>query len=182
MHRPAQGWLAQCWLAVLLLTLALVLQVTVLSRLPLPGATPDLVLLVLVALALRGGPELGLVAGFAGGLALDVLPPADHAIGRWALVLCLICYACGFLEDEADRSALFPIMVAAAASAASILGFAALGVLIDDPRVGLDAVLRVLPTVVTYDVLLSPFVVYAVFRLHRRLEHGQILSPLGRAR
>ena len=175
MHRPAQGWLT-----VGLLATALVIQVTVLWRLALPGASADLVLLVLVALALRGGPELGLVAGFGAGLALDVLPPADHAVGRWALVLCLIGYACGFLEDEADRSALFPIIVAAGASAASVLGFAGLGVLIDDPRVGLDAVLRILPAVVAYDVLLSPFVIYTVFRVHRRMTRALVFSPRGR--
>ena len=175
MRRPTQGWLTFG-----LLTAAVILQVTVLSRLALAGGSVDLVLLVLVALALRGGPELGLVAGFGVGLALDVVPPADHAIGRWALVLCLVGYACGFLEDEADRSALFPIMVAAGASVASVLGFAALGVLIDDPRVGPDAVIRVLPIVVAYDVLLSPFVIYTVFRLHRRATRGQAVSPRGR--
>ncbi len=174
MHRPAHGGLAAGLLAA-----ALVLQATVLSWLALPTASPDLVLLVLVALALRDGPELGLIAGFAAGFALDVLPPADHAVGRWALVLCLIGYACGFLEEEADRSALLPIIVAAVAAAASVLGFAGLGVLIDDPRVRLDAVLRILPAVVAYDVLLSPFVIYTVFRLHRRAASGQVLSRRG---
>ncbi len=174
MQRTTQGWFT-----VLVLTVALVLQVTVLSRLPLPGATPDLVLLVLVALALRGGPELGLTAGFAAGLALDIVPPADHAIGRWAFVLCLVGYACGFFEDEADRSAVLPIVVAAAAAVASVLGFAALGALIDDPRVSWDVVVRVLPTVVAYDVVLSPFVIYAVFHLQRGIERGQVLSPRG---
>jgi len=177
MHRSTQGSLPAA-----LLLAALLVQVTVLSRLPLPGATPDLVLLVLVGVALRGGPGLGLVAGFCAGLALDVVPPADHAIGRWAIVLCLIGYACGLLEDEVDRSTLFPVLVAAAASAVSVVGFVALGVLIDDPRVGIEAVLRVLPTVVAYDVLLSPFVLYAVFRLHRRMEIGQVIHPGGRAR
>lgn len=177
MPRTAPGWVT-----VLVLTVALVLQVTVLSRLPLPGATPDLVLLVLVAVALRGGPDLGLAAGFVAGLALDIVPPADHAIGRWAFVLCLVGYVCGFLADEGDRSAVLPIIVAGAASAASVLGFAALGVLIDDPRVSWDVVLGVLPTAVAYDVVLSPFVIYAVFRLFRGIERDQVLVPRGGSR
>ena len=93
MQRAAHGWLAA-----LLLTVALVLQVTLVSRLPIPGAAPDLVLLVLVGVALRGGPETGLIAGFGAGLALDALPPADHAIGRWALVLCLIGYTLSLIH------------------------------------------------------------------------------------
>ena len=177
MHRSTRGSVPAA-----LLLVALAIQVTLLSWLPLPGATPDLVLLVLVAVALRGGPGLGIVAGFGAGLALDLVPPADHAIGRWAIVLCLIGYCCGLLEDEADRSAIFPLFVAAAASAASVLGFVALGVLIDDPRASIQAVLRVLPTVVAYDVLLSPFVFSVIFRLHRRMEIGHVIHSGGRVR
>ena len=45
-------------LPVVLLLAALVLQLTVLDRLPLPGGVaPDLVLLVVVALALSSGPR-----------------------------------------------------------------------------------------------------------------------------
>ena len=123
-----------------------------------------------------------IVALMGAGLALDIVPPADHAIGRWAIVLCLVGYCCGLLEEEADRSAIFPLFVAAAASAASVLGFVALGVLIDDPRASIQAVLRVLPTVVAYDVLLSPFVFYVVFRLHRRMEIGHVIHSGGRVR
>ena len=47
-------------LPVVLLLAALVLQLTVLDRLPLPGGVaPDLVLLVVVALALSSGPMTG---------------------------------------------------------------------------------------------------------------------------
>jgi rod shape-determining protein MreD len=82
--------------AVVLLVVALAVQVSVLARLPLPGATPDLVLLAVVALALAHGPGFGLVAGFAAGLGSDLVPPADHAVGRWALVLTLARHlACG---------------------------------------------------------------------------------------
>ena len=35
----------------------------------------------------------GMLAGFAGGLALDIAPPAAHYAGEYALVFCLVGYA-----------------------------------------------------------------------------------------
>ena len=95
-------------------------QVTFMSRLPLPGATPDLVLVVVVALAVAYGPGFGLTVGFGAGLALDLVPPADHEIGRWALVLALLGYAAGLAAGPARRSAFLPVLVVAVASGASV--------------------------------------------------------------
>ena len=58
-------------LAVAAILTALLLQVDVVNRLHLPGGHPDLVLLVVVSLALVGGPAYGAVAGFAAGFAAD---------------------------------------------------------------------------------------------------------------
>ena len=61
-------------------------------------------LLAVVALALVNGSLTGLVAGFCAGLAADIVPPADHTIGRYALVYCLIGYLCG-LASRGDGPA-----------------------------------------------------------------------------
>jgi rod shape-determining protein MreD len=156
-------------LASALLLLALVLQLSVLPLLSLPGATPDLVLLCVVGLALAAGPMTGTVVGFAAGLALDLAPPADHAIGRWALVLCLVGYAAGLAKSEAERSAVAPLVVVAVAALSAMLLFAGIGVVIGDPRVGWEPLLRVAPTALLYDVVLAPFVVSAVIALARRV-------------
>ncbi|MCU0266132.1 MAG: rod shape-determining protein MreD [Actinomycetia bacterium] len=157
-------------LATVLLGTAVVLQTVVLSRLPLPGATPDLVLLVVVGLALVQGPVSGLLTGFAGGLLLDLVPPADGAVGRWALVLCLAGLVAGRYADAVERSTILPLVVVAGLAAGSLLLYAGLGWLLGDPRVTLAAVARTLPTAVLYDVLLTPFVVPAVMALARRVE------------
>lgn len=157
-------------LATVLLGSAVVLQTVVLSRLPLPGATPDLVLLVVIGLALVQGPASGLVTGFAGGLLLDLVPPADGAVGRWALVLCLAGLVAGRYADSVERSAFLPLVLVASLSAATVLLYAGLGWLLGDPRVTLPALGRVLPTAVLYDVLLTPFVVPVVMALARRVE------------
>ena len=157
-------------LTAVLLVVAVALQVTFLSRLPLPGATPDLVLLVVVATALSGGPTVGLLTGFAAGLALDLVPPADHEVGRWAFVLTLVGYLAGLAQAETRRSAFVPLAVVATAAAGSVLLYAGLGALLDDPNVTWSAVTRLLPTAVVYDVVLSAFAVPAVLALSGRLE------------
>lgn len=157
-------------LAVAVVVTALALQVTLITRLPLPGASPDLVLLSVVAFALAHGPTFGLGTGFAAGLATDLVPPADHTIGRWTLVLGLIGYAAGLAKGETRRSAFVPLLVVALAAAASVLMYAGLGALIDDPHITWTAVGEITPTAVLYDVVLSPFIVSAVLVLVRRVE------------
>jgi len=157
-------------LTAVLLVVAIALQVTFLSRLPLPGATPDLVLLVVVATAIGGGPAVGLLTGFAAGLAVDLVPPADHEVGRWAFVLTLVGYLAGLAQAESRRSAFVPLGVVATAAVGSVLLYAGLGALLDDPNVTWSAVTRLLPTAVVYDVVLSAFAVPAVLALSGRLE------------
>ncbi len=76
-----------------LLPLAVLLQLAVAADLSLVAGAPDLVLIAVCALALARGPELGCAAGFAAGLALDVL--AQHALGRDALIYCVAGYCLG---------------------------------------------------------------------------------------
>ena len=136
---------------------ALVLQATVLDLLPLPGdIAPDLVLLVVVALALSSGPLPGLVTGFAAGLALDLAPPASHAIGAYALVFCLVGYVCGRAAGEIDKSAVLPFAAMALGALAGSILYAVVGVTFGEPGVTWAAARNVLPLSVAYDVLLGP--------------------------
>ena len=86
-----------------LIAVALVIQVSVLARLHLPGAVPDLLLLVVLGLALVYGHVGGALVGFAAGLLADLAPPADHAAGRYALVLCVIGYLAGLVKPESGQ-------------------------------------------------------------------------------
>jgi rod shape-determining protein MreD len=147
---------------------AVVIQLTVVNRLPLPGATaPDLVLLFVAAIAVNTSPATGAVTGFAGGLALDVAPPAAHYVGEYALVFCLVGYAAARvvrviwnMTGEHDRITTFTVM--ATAVAAGEAGKAALGMLLSDPDVTTAAVTRLLPAAILYDLLLAPFVYWLV--------------------
>ena len=142
---------------------AVIAQLTVVNRLPLPGGdAPDLVLLLVAAVAARGTPLTGMLAGFAGGLALDVAPPQAHYAGEYALVFCLAGYgaawagaALGTGSGESG-SLVTSLIVMAAALGAGEAGKAALGLLLSDPDVTGPQIRHVLPGSLLYDLLLSP--------------------------
>jgi rod shape-determining protein MreD len=149
---------------------ALLAQVTMLNRIPLPDGRPDLVVLVVVALALVRGPEYGALVGFVSGLAADVVPPADHTLGRLALAYAVVGYAAGLLEDAEERSVLTTVLVVAAGSALAVIGYAGVGALVGDERITLTALGASLVATVIYDVVLAPFVVPVVSGAARRAD------------
>jgi rod shape-determining protein MreD len=149
---------------------ALLLQACVINPLQLPGGRPDLLVIVVVALAVVGGPLYGAVLGFAVGLAADLLPPADHTMGRLALAYAIVGYVAGLVEDIEERSVLTTVLVVAGASAAVVICYAGLGALLGDPRVTFTAVRDAMVATVIYDVVLAPFVVPVVSGAARRAE------------
>jgi rod shape-determining protein MreD len=154
-------------LAIGLLLGAILIQLIILDNLRLPGgAGPDLVLLTVVALAACAGPVEGMLGGFAAGLALDVAPPASHLVGQYALVFCLVGYVAGVIGADPDQSAWLPLAVVAVGSAVGELLYSLTGMLFGDPDITWTAIGRVLPASIVYDLLLSPFVLYAVARAH----------------
>jgi rod shape-determining protein MreD len=157
-------------LIVVLVLLACVIDAVLFDPINLPGSPPNLLLLIVAALALVLGPVGGAVTGFLAGLAADVLPPADHLIGRYALVLCLAGYVVGLLRDEARDSVMVALGAVAAAAGLATLLYGALGGLLSDGRVGAHTILSSLPFSIVYDVLLAPFVVPWVMKLARRTE------------
>lgn len=157
-------------LIVVLVLLACLANAVVFDPMNLPGSPPNLLLLVVAALALVLGPQGGAITGFFAGLAADILPPADHLIGRYALVLCLAGYLVGLLRDEARDSVVLALGTVAAAAAVATLLYSALGGLLSDGRVGAHSVVTSLPSSIAYDVLLAPFVVPWIMSLARRTE------------
>lgn len=153
---------------------ALLLQTTVVTRLPLPGVEPDLLLVLVVAFALAEGPLSGMTTGFVAGLLADLL--STHELGRLALAYALAGYVAGMLRDDADRSALMPFAAVALGGATGLLAFAAEGVLLGDTRITWGATALGLVSSVPYDVVLTPFVVPVLGALVRRLD----VDPLRR--
>lgn len=171
-----------------LVVVALVIQVTILARLQLPGAVPDLLLLVVLGLALVYGHVAGSLIGFSAGLLADLAPPSDHAIGRYALVLCIIGYAAGLTKPEKGqhRSATVPLMVVIGAAIGSTLLYAGVGSLVGDTAARHVGLIGLLLSATLYDLLLAPFTVPLVMALARRMQPEPLVgdgssSPSGTA-
>ena len=153
-----------------LVVLAVALQVGPFTVFSFAGVVPDLALLVVLATALVRGPEYAALVGFAAGLLLDVAPPADHTAGRWALAFVVVGYLAGLVRYDACSSALAAVVVVAAGSFIATSLFALSGLVLGDPGVSVDGVLRVLPIAVVYDVVLTPFVLPVCVVLLGRLQ------------
>ncbi|MFG2137369.1 rod shape-determining protein MreD [Streptomyces sp. NPDC048650] len=165
-------------LATPLVVVALVVQVSVLARLQLPGAVPDLLLLVVLGLALVYGHVGGCLVGFGAGLLADLAPPSDHAIGRYALVLCVIGYVAGLTRPDSGqhRSATIPLMVVIGAAIGSTLMYAGVGALVGDTAARHVGLVGLLLSATLYDLLLAPFIVPLVMAVARRMENDPLAA------
>lgn len=173
------SWLRAGLMALLVLTAVLV-QLTVLPLLGLPGATPDLVAITVVGLGFVGGPVRGTVAGFAAGLLIDLLPPADGLLGLTAVLLVVVGYLAGLL-GQTERSPLAAVALAGLLCGGVVLGYALVGGVVADPRVSWERVPGLLLTQVAYAVVLAPFVLALITWLWRKVDPPPPRYDVGRA-
>jgi len=149
--------------------LAVVLQVTAVDRLGLPGgADPDIVLVAVVVLALTQGEATGMLAGFFAGLGLDLAPPATQVVGESALIFGLVGYCAGRLSTRLADSPPRQLAAAVIATGAGETLRAAVGVALGDPRFTLPAVRDVLPAAALYDAVLGAAAIGVVALLTSR--------------
>jgi rod shape-determining protein MreD len=92
------------------LLLAALVQVSMASSIEVAEGHPDLVLVLVIAIALLRGPVFGAVAGFWAGLVLDVA--SLETLGLTSLLLTLAGYFAGRLGDITTRSSAHPSLVA----------------------------------------------------------------------
>ncbi|MFB4287509.1 rod shape-determining protein MreD [Nonomuraea sp. ATR24] len=148
--------------AVLVVPVALLLQVMLVNRLPLPaGGVPDLVLLAVVAVALIRGPGAGAVIGFFTGLVVDVVPPTAHVAGLYAFVFALVGYLAG-------RGAGGRVTTVALCVVLAPLMAAAVGGLMSDPRVTISTLTEQVPVTVAYTMIAAPVVIWLATRGRRQ--------------
>jgi rod shape-determining protein MreD len=150
-----------------LLLLAVLIEVTVLAPLPFPGATPTLVLVVVVILASQFGAATGALSGFAGGLLLDIAPPAAGTIGISALLLTVVGYAAGRFAESDDRPWWSFAILSALAAPLVVLAGAVLGGLLGDPRVRWEDVVGLMLSAAAYALVLGLILMLPLRRLCR---------------
>jgi len=107
-------------LRAVLVVLASALSAVVLPRLGQVG--PDLVLLVVVAAALLGGPAKGALLGLCAGWVVDLMPPTAPVLGVTALTYAMAGTVAGLWHRDSGRSASLPALatIAAASTVAAI--------------------------------------------------------------
>lgn len=152
----------------LLLVVAVVVQVTVLTRLGLPGATANLVLVTAAAIGCALGSTVGTVAGFAGGLLLDLTPPADHAAGQWALVLTVAGYLAGRLGEDRARPFSVRALAVGALAALATAGYLLVSAVLGAGWPNWEELLTVLVATGAYAVLLALLMLPLTSRLLAR--------------
>jgi len=148
---------------VVLLLVVLLLQRTVLASFDIPFGTPDLLAIVVAAVALQTGPGWGSFTGFLAGFAADLL--SDHAMGRLAAVLCIVGYLVGLLRQDAEKSVAVPLGAVVAGGVLAALLFAATGALVDDQRAGGELLLNRCVAAVLYGLIVTPFLYPLIGRI-----------------
>ena len=156
--------------AFLLVSLALILQVSLFPHFAWQGVVPNLCLLVVVGAALTRGPQAAVLLGFLAGVALDLAPPADHVAGRWALALVVVGYVAGRVRQDVRPTAVAVVGTVAASSFIGTSVFAITGLILQDPVLDVGQLLQVIVVAVVWDVLLTPFVLPPVMTLFNRLQ------------
>ncbi|MCZ7588736.1 MAG: rod shape-determining protein MreD [Gaiella sp.] len=131
----------------LLVFVAAVVQVTVLTGARLLWAEPDLLLVTIVCVALVAGSVPGAVAGFAGGLLIDVMTLGT--LGVTSIVLTLAGYWAGRYGETTGRGRRFaPVIATFAISLLAGIGGVALHFLLDQPVSARVAFVTALPSAI----------------------------------
>lgn len=141
---------------------AVLIELTLLSRLGLPGATPDLVVVTVVAIALAMGPVQGAVAGFVAGVLIDVAPPGDTLLGVNAIVYVVIALIAGSAVDPRDRTVPVLVGICGLSTGAAVLATSALDTMLGSDRVDWEQIPVLVLTSALYGLVLAPLVIPAV--------------------
>jgi rod shape-determining protein MreD len=112
-----------------------------------------------VAIALAMGPVQGAVAGFAGGVLLDLAPPGDTLIGVNALVYVAIGFVTGTAVDPRDRTIWILMGMSGVATGAAVLLVSGLDTLLGSDAVDWEQVPSLTLTSVLYGLILAPIMI-----------------------
>jgi rod shape-determining protein MreD len=152
----------------LLVAVVVIVMIVQISVLPLaaPGVvTPNLCLIMVVAVGLARGARAAMPLGFGLGLVVDLAPSADHVVGRWALGLVLAGYVAGHARRGAAATVAMTAVTIAVCSLVASMTFTLTGLVVGDLGVEGAGLLRGLGLSMLWDVLLLPL----AFLVGRRL-------------
>lgn len=160
-------WIRRLRLALLIL-IGVVLQVTIFSdSLRILGVTADVGLVLTIAVAYYGGPEVGVTYGFTAGLAIDCF--LTTPVGLSALAFSLVGYGVGALQTGLVRSSrwIAPLLGGVGALAGGAI-FILIGSLVGVDQLFSLHSLKVLLVSSVYDAALA-FLAFPIGRWATRL-------------
>lgn len=138
---------------VLILATTILLQTTLIARLPIFGERGDVVLLISIAAGIAGGSQAGALTGFAFGLTFDLL--LQTPLGLSALAYCLTGYAVGALQTGVLRAAWWiPVVSAVAGSALGVVTFALVGAMLGQDGLVTDRLAAIIGAVAVINAVL----------------------------
>lgn len=157
-------------LSIALIVLVLyVIQTTVIASTHWWLLGPDLVILAVLSWTLVLSQTEAAVVSFVAGLFLDVAPPADGAIGRWALVLTLVSLVLWpIATSERVDSPLISMGLVALASSVVVAGLFLVDAITSDERMHAGPLAKAIVGVGLWNLLLAPFVLPVVQKIARR--------------
>ncbi len=142
----------------LVILTALIIDLSILSRVRVVGTMADLMLLIAIAAGITGGPVRGAVVGFVSGMAVDLF--LQTPLGLSALVFSIVGYAVGTAEASILRSSWWiPVLTAFVASVAGELVFALVGSVVGDTRLDTGRLIVIVLVVGAMNALLAPLTI-----------------------
>jgi rod shape-determining protein MreD len=140
-----------------LVAAVVVVQVGIVSEVPVFGVNADVTPLLVAFVGLLCGSMTGAVVGFVVGLLIDLA--LFQTLGLTSLIFTLIGYWAGRLRELRDpQAALTPLLVGAAAAAAALIGYSLMEFMLGvDAPVSLE-LLRQIVVGIIVDSILAPFV------------------------
>lgn len=166
------------WRVGLAALIVVLLQLSAISDLRVFGASPDLVPLLVAAVAFYGGSVAGAATGFGTGVLLDLALGGD--LGVSSLVLTVVGYSTGRYRELQDPAhALAPMGVGAGATAGYLVGLGAVSFMLEIGAAVSPLVLR--DTLVA--IALNALIALPLFALARRVLRSVLLvDPVARRR
>ncbi|MBI3430081.1 MAG: rod shape-determining protein MreD [Actinobacteria bacterium] len=166
MYTRRGSYTAAIFLVVYLIELMVIDQV----HLPLGGFS--LFLIFLLSWSALSSPENGAVAGFFGGLLLDLSPSSNGPVGQWALILAAVGFGIAFLRygDDSLRGSPLSLVVFVAAAAVIAISLYVLFNSLFGLEVGsLPQLIRTIIGNGLWTLAIAPFVLPVASRLHRSI-------------
>jgi rod shape-determining protein MreD len=150
-------------IALAIAVIAVVLQTTLFVELSPFGASPNLVLLVVIAATRHLDPDPAVLFGFSAGLLTDLL--GSDPLGMWALVMTVIAYATLRLRERTDEAPLFGIVMVLALTFFGEALFVLVGTLFGEKLLSQNGVARIVILTSVYNAILASAVLPAMTRL-----------------